>query len=93
MDQGELFSMRFCDDIPWVLACGGSKGEIAIWDTSESKKIEEHFKASLVKGTYDEADYDIDNKDHEVPEDDNEDFEDMEDSDEKPKKKSKKSKK
>ena len=66
MDQGELFSMRFCDDIPWVLACGGSKGEIAIWDTSESKKIEEHFKPSLVKGTYDEADYDLDNKDHEV---------------------------
>lgn len=87
--------MRFCEDIPWVLACGGSKGEIAIWDTSESLKIEEHFKPFLVKGTYDEADYDIDNNDHEVAADGNEDFEDMEeDSDEKPKKKkSKKSKK
>ena len=87
--------MRFCTDIPWVLACGGSKGEIAIWDTSESKKVEEHFKPFLVKGTYDETDYDIDNKDHEVPADEDQDFEDMEDDsdDDKKKKKSKKSKK
>jgi hypothetical protein len=94
MDQGELFSLSFCQDIPWVLACGGSKGEIAIWDVSESKKVEEHFKPSLVKGTYDEADYDIDNKDHEpVPEGEDDGYEDMEDDDEEDKKKKKKSKK
>ena len=23
LKQGELFSLSFCEDIPWVLACGG----------------------------------------------------------------------
>ena len=73
-----------------MLACGGSKGEIAIWDVSESKKVEEHFKPNLIKGSYDETDYDIDNKDHEEPDEDG--YEDMEDSEEE-KKKKKKSKK
>lgn len=34
-DQGELFSVRFYEDIPWVLAAGGSKGQLCIWDTEE----------------------------------------------------------
>ena len=33
--MGELFSLSFYKDIPWVLAAGGSKGEVAIWDTEE----------------------------------------------------------
>lgn len=33
LKQGELFSVQFYEDIPWVLAAGGSKGEVAIWDT------------------------------------------------------------
>jgi periodic tryptophan protein 1 len=33
LKQGELFSVQFYDDIPWVVAAGGSKGEVAIWDT------------------------------------------------------------
>ena len=74
--------MQFCRDIPWVLATGGSKGEIAIWDTSENKGVEEHFKPHLIKGSYDVDDYDIDNKDHELPiEEENDDFEDMSDDD------------
>ena len=91
--------MQFCKDIPWVLATGGSKGELAIWDCSENKKIEDHFKGTLIKGSYDEADYDIDNKnklDPEAPDSLDEDgYEDMEDSEEdkKKKKKSKKDKK
>ena len=40
MKQGELFTMQFCQDIPWVLACGGSKGELGVWDVSENKKVE-----------------------------------------------------
>lgn len=39
MAMGELFSLSFYKDIPWVLAAGGSKGEIAVWDTEESEKI------------------------------------------------------
>jgi len=45
MNQGNIFSLQFCRDIPWVLACGGSKGEIAIWDISENINIENHFKS------------------------------------------------
>jgi hypothetical protein len=47
LKQGELFSVQFYDDIPWVLAAGGSKGEVAIWDTEESETIEKHFKPFL----------------------------------------------
>lgn len=39
LKQGELFSVQFYEDIPWVLAAGGSKGEVAIWDTEESETI------------------------------------------------------
>ena len=36
-------------DIPWVLATGGSKGELAIWDTEEDMKIYTHFKGDVSK--------------------------------------------
>lgn len=39
MGMGELFSLSFYKDIPWVLAAGGSKGEIAVWDTEENETI------------------------------------------------------
>jgi len=99
MKQGELYSMRFCNDIPWVLACGGSKGELAVWDTSESKAVEKHFKSFLVEGSYQKEDYNINdaNVEHEddyesmSDEDEDEDQDqDEEEEDEKPKKKKKK---
>lgn len=58
MKQGELFTMNFCRDIPWVLACAGSNGELAIWDVSENEKVESHFKPNLIPGSYSKADYD-----------------------------------
>ena len=36
-------------DIPWVLATGGQKGELAIWDTEEDMKIVKHFKEQMPK--------------------------------------------
>lgn len=39
MGMGELFSLQFYKDIPWVLAAGGSKGEVVVWDTEENEKI------------------------------------------------------
>ena len=36
-------------DIPWVLAAGGSKGELAIWDVEEDMKVYTHFKGELSK--------------------------------------------
>ena len=47
LKQGELFSVQFYDDIPWVLAAGGSKGEVAVWDTEESEAIQKHFPKNL----------------------------------------------
>mmetsp|Transcript_33252 Transcript_33252/g.50997 ORF Transcript_33252/g.50997 Transcript_33252/m.50997 type:complete len:132 (+) Transcript_33252:1155-1550(+) len=97
MKQGELLTLQFCQDIPWVLATGGSKGALAVWDSSENKIVEEYFKKFLVPGTYDLADY---NPDEPRPETegvaDEEGFVDVDDDseeEEKPKKKSKKSKK
>ena len=41
--------MQMYADIPWVLACGGSKGELAVWDTEEDKAVHEHFKGKVSK--------------------------------------------
>lgn len=34
-------------DIPWVLAAGGQKGEVAIWDTEEDSKVRTQFKGQM----------------------------------------------
>ena len=47
LKQGELFSVQFYEDIPWVLAAGGSKGEVAIWDTEETSEVASHFGKTL----------------------------------------------
>ena len=49
MAMGELFSLSFYKDIPWVLAAGGSKGEIAVWDIEENEQVKTHFSTSLRK--------------------------------------------
>ena len=59
MKQGDLFTMQFCHDIPWVVASGGSKGALAVWDISESKAAESHFKSFLIPGSYKEEDYSV----------------------------------
>lgn len=56
MQMGELFSLSFYKDIPWVLAAGGSKGEIAIWDISENEKVSKHFMPFLDTSTLKEED-------------------------------------
>jgi WD40 repeat protein len=47
--MGELFTLSFYKDIPWVLAAGGSKGEVAVWDTEENDSIGKHFASFLDK--------------------------------------------
>ena len=47
MKQGDLYSMSFSNDIPWVIASGGNTGEIAVWDISENINIENHFRSFL----------------------------------------------
>jgi len=91
MKQGDLYSMEFCQDIPWVLATGGSMGEIAVWDVSENIDIENHFKPFLAKGSYSEKDY---NPDAVLEEEEaNDEYESLSEGEKKPKKKTKKAKK
>lgn len=76
--------MQLCQDIPWVVACGGQKGEVSVWDMSEDKEIDAHFKSYLIEDSYDVKDY---NKDaaadeYESMSDEMEDEEDNEDNDE-----------
>lgn len=44
MKQGLLFTVQTYEDIPWVLAAGGSSGQLAIWDTEEDAAIVNRFK-------------------------------------------------
>ena len=81
-----------------MLATGGSKGELAVWDLSESKKIEQHFKGGIIAGSFDEKDYDPanpgnDEMDDAGPEKETDDFEDISDSEEEKEKEKKKKKK
>ena len=76
MKQGELFTLQFCQDIPWVVASGGSKGELAIWDLSESQIIEQRFKSSIIKGSYSSNDYDPENPGNAPKDDDWQDEDD-----------------
>jgi len=39
MNMGKLYSLQFYQDIPWVLAAGGSRGEVAIWDVEENNEV------------------------------------------------------
>lgn len=41
--MGELFTLSYYKDIPWVIAAGGSKGELAVWDTEENENVQKHF--------------------------------------------------
>jgi len=41
--------LSFYKDIPWVLAAGGSKGELAVWDVEENESIAKHFAPTLDK--------------------------------------------
>lgn len=56
--MGELFSLSFYNDIPWVLAAGGSKGEVAVWDTEEQEKIQQHFTPFLDKSRIPDEQFD-----------------------------------
>lgn len=41
---GGLFTCKFYEDSPWILATGGIKGELGIWDLEESELVVKHFQ-------------------------------------------------
>jgi WD40 repeat protein len=49
MNVGKLYSLSFYPSSPWLLACGGSGNELAIWDMEGEDAIRNRF-ASRVNG-------------------------------------------
>jgi len=39
MGAGQLFTCGFLPHAPMILACGGSKGELALWDIEEDDQV------------------------------------------------------
>jgi len=89
MAMGELFSLSYYKDIPWVLAAGGSKGEVAVWDTEESEALSKHFTPFLDNNKVTELGGTID-KDEDIEENEDEEADSDEEESKKSKKKSKK---
>jgi WD40 repeat protein len=46
-EAGSLYAMSFYTDEPFVIAAGGDKGKLAIWDTMENETVAKLFGASL----------------------------------------------
>jgi hypothetical protein len=44
MKVGGLFTWQFYDDSPWILAAGGIKGELWVWDLENSESIVKNFQ-------------------------------------------------
>lgn len=43
MNVGNLFSINFCKDEPFLLATGGESGIVAVWDCDEQQIIKDYF--------------------------------------------------
>lgn len=48
---GAVFNASFCNDAPNLIACGGDKSSITVWDvlssTAVAKKFSRYFKKAL----------------------------------------------
>jgi WD40 repeat protein len=49
MNVGKLFSLQYFSDSPFLLATGGDKGMVAVWESDEQSVIVEHFGARGVQ--------------------------------------------
>ncbi|OQR92254.1 periodic tryptophan protein [Achlya hypogyna] len=47
MNIGELMTLSFYKDSPFLLAAGGSGGIVALWDTAENDAVERKFTARI----------------------------------------------
>jgi len=44
MCSGKLYSVSFYSSEPWLLGCGGSGNQLALWDLSEEQAIQKRFR-------------------------------------------------
>ena len=47
MHVGKLYSVAFYPSAPWLLGCGGSAGELALWDLSSESSLVQRFSNRL----------------------------------------------
>ena len=50
MGVGKLFTVSFYPSSPWLLGCGGSGKELALWDLSSEETLQRRF-GSRIEGT------------------------------------------
>jgi WD40 repeat protein len=43
-NMNEETALELQHETPFLLVCGGDKGELALWDTTENKNIQRHYK-------------------------------------------------
>ena len=51
MNVGKLYSVNWYPSSPWLMACGGSGHELAIWDMEDEEPIQNRFAARVSGGT------------------------------------------
>ena len=65
MNVGKLFALQYSPDDPYLLACAGDTGMVAVWESDELATIEEYFKSrvqpskSTYSARYNEASFQI----------------------------------
>ena len=43
-----MFCGAFCEDTPWLFACGSSDSDIVVWDTIEDNNVKLNFEERMV---------------------------------------------
>ncbi len=51
MGVGKLFTMSFYPSSPWLLGCGGSGKELALWDMSSDDAVQTRFGNRIERGS------------------------------------------
>ena len=47
MGVGEVFCVNFYPEDPYILACGGEDGKVALWETNESSQVSRRFRGRV----------------------------------------------
>ena len=47
MGVGAAFTAGFCPEAGWLLAAGGAKGTVAVWDVTTSAAVQTRFGKQL----------------------------------------------
>jgi WD40 repeat protein len=50
MQVGKLYTVSFYPSTPWLLGCGGSENQLALWDMSSEEAILRRFAKRVVGG-------------------------------------------